>query len=270
MTRVVSCAKTGSGLRIEPFADEDIARDAFLGGRVSLCQPVKGYRSGTDPVLLAAATDARTGQSVLELGCGAGAAMCCLGVRVPGLTLSAIEVQPAYAALARKNLSENALAGQVWEGDLSAPPAGLKQQSFDHVIANPPYFEAGKRIGADDAGREVALAGETPLSDWVAFAAKRLKPRGFATFIQRIERMPEMLSAMSLHLGALELLPFLPREGRPPRLVLLRGRKDGRAPFRFHAGAVIHAGDTHVEPGTHYTPLFEDILLRGGALPFSR
>lgn len=257
-------------MKTEPFAEGEIGCDAFLGGRVSLWQPITGYRSGTDPVLLAAATEARAGQSVLELGCGAGAALCCLGVRVPGLTLSAIEIQPAYAALARRNLVGNLLSGHVWEGDLSAPPTELKQLSFDHVIANPPYFEAGKRIGAEDAGREVALAGATPLSDWVAFAAKRLKPRGYATFIQRVERLPELLAAMTAHLGAVELLPLLPRDGRPPRLVLLRARKDGHAPFRFHAGAVIHAGDKHVEPGTHYTPLFEDILLRGGALPFSR
>lgn len=265
-----SCVKTGCPLRAEPFAPDDLVQDAFLGGRMMLWQPKEGYRSGTDPVLLAAATAARSGQSVLELGCGAGAASCCLGTRVPGLVLDGIEIQPAYATLARRNLSENGLQGTVWDGDLSQPPAELRQRSYDHVIANPPYFERGKRIGADDAGREIALAGETPLADWVGFAARRLKPRGYATFIQRAERLPDLLAAMAVHLGAVELLPLLPRAGRAPRLIFVRARKDGRAPFRFHAGAVIHAGESHQEPGTHYTPLFEEILLRSGPLPFSR
>lgn len=237
---------------------------------MTLWQPRDGYRSGTDPVLLAAACAARPSQSVLELGCGAGAASCCLGARVPDLVLDGIEIQPAYADLAQRNLAENQLSGTIWIGDLSHPPGDLRQRSYDHVMANPPYFEAGKRIGADDTGREVALAGDTPLADWVAFAAKRLKPKGHAVFIQRAERLPELLHAMSTCLGAVELLPLLPRIGRPPRLVLVRARKDGRAAFRFHAGAVIHDGDTHIEPGTHYTPLFDEILLRGGHLPFSR
>lgn len=240
----------------------------MLGGRVRLLQPTEGYRAGTDPVVLAAAVSARPGQSVLELGCGAGPGLCCLGVRVPVLHLAGLELQPGYAALARQNLARNGLDGEIWEGDLREPPAAMKAQSFDHVFANPPYFEAGRRVEANEAGREIALAGETALEDWVACAAKRLKPRGYATFIQRAERLPDLIAAMSGHLGALELLPLLPRSGRPPRLILLRGRKDGRAPFRFHAGEVIHAGDRHVERDNRYTARFEKVMSAGAALEF--
>lgn len=240
----------------------------MLGGRVRLLQPRTGYRAGTDPVLLAASIAARPGQSVLELGCGAGPGLCCLGVRVPGLGLTGLELQPGYAALAQTNLGRNGLEGEILSGDLADPPAALKAKSFDHVLANPPYFEAGKRIGAGKADREIALAGETPLADWVICAAKRLRPRGYATFIQRAERLPDLLCAMQGRLGALELLPLLPRAGRAPRLILVRGRKDGRAPFRFHAGVVIHEGDTHVEPGNRYTARLQAVMMAGAALEF--
>ena len=33
----------------------DVSDDAFLGGKLQLLQPVKGYRAGMDAVLLAAA-----------------------------------------------------------------------------------------------------------------------------------------------------------------------------------------------------------------------
>ena len=56
------------------FTDYALSYDAFLGGQVHLYQPKKGYRAGVDPVLLAACVNATAGQSVLELGCGAGAA----------------------------------------------------------------------------------------------------------------------------------------------------------------------------------------------------
>ncbi|KUF10506.1 methyltransferase [Pseudoponticoccus marisrubri] len=240
----------------------------MLGGRVRLWQPIRGYRAGTDPVLLAASTAARPGQSVLELGCGAAPALCCLGTRVPDLRLVGLELQPGYAELARRNLAQNGLEGEILTGDLACLPRALRAESFDHVIANPPYFEAARRIGAEAADREIALAGQTPLALWVQVAAKRLKPRGFATFIQRAERLPELLEACAAHLGALELLPLAPREGRPPRLVLVRARKDGRAAFRFHAPVVLHAGDRHEEPGSRYTPPLAAVMQEGAGLPF--
>ena len=256
-------------MRAEPFAEADLDCCAFLGGRLRLWQPRHGYRAGIDPVLLAASIPARAGQRVLELGCGAAPALCCLGVRVPGLTLTGVEIQPAYAALARRNLAQNGLTGEVMEADLAAPPAALKAQSFDHVLANPPYFEEGQRSVAPDAGRELALAGPLPLAGWVALAARRLAPRGTATFVQRVERLPELLAALGAHLGSLEVLPLAPRAGRAPRLVLARGRKGGRAAFRLQAPLVLHEGATHLEDGESYTNVIRAALRDGAPLAFA-
>ncbi|MFM7443793.1 MAG: methyltransferase, partial [Tabrizicola sp.] len=55
------------------FTADELSDDKFLCGRLRLLQPVRGYRAATDPVLLAAACPAEPGQSVLDLGCGAGA-----------------------------------------------------------------------------------------------------------------------------------------------------------------------------------------------------
>ena len=52
--------------------DIEITRDKFLGGRLVISQPKKGYRAGVDPVILAASIPARSGESILELGCGVG------------------------------------------------------------------------------------------------------------------------------------------------------------------------------------------------------
>ena len=70
------------------FADADLTDDKFLMGRLRLLQPARGYRAATDPVLLAAACPAVAGESVLDLGCGVGAAALCLGARVPGVVLA--------------------------------------------------------------------------------------------------------------------------------------------------------------------------------------
>lgn len=245
------------------MTDAGLTRDHILGGRVVLWQPKMGYRAGVDPVFLAASVAAQAGQSVLDLGCGAGAAALCLGARVPGLRLAGLERQAAYAGLARRNAAENAQAFEVFEGDLTAMPAALRQMSFDHVIANPPYFRRDKSVRAADAGREGALGEETPLEDWVRAAARRCRPRGTVTFIQRIERLPDLLNAFGTCLGSLEIFPLIPRDGREAQLFLLRGRKEGRAALRLHAGLVVHKGRAHETDQEDYTPEATAILRNG-------
>lgn len=235
------------------MSEEPLTLDHILGGRVALWQPVQGYRAGVDPVFLAASVDAQPGQSVLDLGCGAGAAALCLGARVPGLRLAGLERQALYADLARRNAVENAQTFEVHQGDLATMPEALKQQRFDHVIANPPYFRRDQSVAAGNAAREGAHGEDTPLADWVRAAARRCAPRGYVTFIQRIERLPALLAAFESCLGSLVLLPLIPREGRDPQLFLLQGRKEGRAAFRLCPGLVVHKGSAHTRDADDYS-----------------
>ena len=87
--------------------------------------------------------------------------------------------------------------------------------------------------------------------------------------IQRADRVPDLIAAMSAHLGSLELLPLVPRAGRAARLVLMRGRKGGRAAFHLHDRWCLHAGTAHVRDGADYTPATTSVLRGAAALPFS-
>lgn len=246
------------------FAEDQLSDDKFLCGRLRLLQPVQGYRAATDPVLLAAACPAEPGQSVLDLGCGAGAAALCLGARVPGLTLAGLELQPAYADLARRNAERNGIPVEVHEGDLARIPKPLRRD-FDHVIANPPYYPAG---GSPSplAIRARAMQVETPLADWVAAATRRLRPGGWLTLICGADGLPEVLAALAPKLGSAAVLPLAAREGRPALRVILRARKGGRAPFRLLAPLVIHQGPAHDGDRESYTPQANAVLRDGAGL----
>ncbi|PRY79971.1 tRNA1(Val) A37 N6-methylase TrmN6 [Marivita geojedonensis] len=267
-TQDAFCANTVSGLRTESFAGDELTRDDFLGGALRLWQPRDGYRAGMDPVLLAASIPAKEGDTVLELGCGGGAALACLGARVPGLICTGVEMQPAYAALAQRNLNENGLTGTVHCADLSALPAAVRSERFDHVIANPPYFEDFRAVAARSEERAVSRSGALPLERWVSVASKRLKPGGVATFIQRADRLPELMSAFFGCLGALELWPIHPRSTRPAGLVLLRGRKERRAAFVSHPPLVLHRGESHEKDADSYTEAVSKVLRSPQMLPF--
>lgn len=251
------------------FTKEDLTQDRFLNGKVLAHQPRRGYRAGADPVFLAAAVNASPGQSVLELGCGAGVASLCLGRRVAGLRLTGVEIQPEYADLARLNARENGIDMDVVTADICALPDDLRARSFDHVIANPPYYERGHGTKSDDAGRDMALAGDTPLAVWVDTATRRLKPGGVLTFIQKADRLPDLLAAIDGRLGGILVKPLAPRIGRASELVLLVARKGGRAKFRLLAPLILHEGAAHERDGDSYTEGAKNILRSGGALEIS-
>ena len=238
-------------------------RDAFLGGRVQLWQPRRGYRAGVDAVLLAASVPARAGQCVLELGCGAGAAALCLGARVPGLSLQGVERDAGFAALARRN----GLA--VCHADLRNLPDALRARQFDHVIANPPYFDRAASRRSADPAREAAHGESAPLGEWLRVMAKRLRPRGMAHVIHRAERLDDLIRLLPRDLGSVEVLPLASRAGRAPERVILRAVKNGRGAFRLHAACVLHAGARHEsDAGDDYTPAIRAVLRDGAPLRF--
>ena len=249
-------------------ANYAVTEDAFLGGRLRLLQPVQGYRAGVDPVLLAASVPAKSGQRVLDLGCGVGTALFCLGCRVPGLSLTGIELQPIYADCARRNALSNNIEAKVVQADLSKLPPEIRQMRYHHVLANPPYFLRENGTPASDASREVALGEQTSLAVWVQTAAKRLEPGGHATFIQRADRLEQLLTFMGKHLGSLQILPFAPRVARDSHLVLVRGRKGGRAPLRLHAPIILHRGRAHVRDADDYSDKISAVLRLAQGLHF--
>ncbi len=249
------------------FEDADLSADGFLGGRLSILQPRAGYRAATDPVLLAASVPAVAGQKVLELGCGVGVASLCLSARVPGLQAVGVERQAAYAELARRNALANGLAFDVLTADLAALPAALRAVSFDHVLANPPYFRAGGGTRARDLGREEAFREETPLSCWIDTAIRRLAPGGWLTMIHLAERMGDILTAMPGRAGSIVILPIAPRTGRAATRIILRARKGGKAPLQLRAPFILHEGAEHLADGDDYTECARAVLRQGQPFP---
>ncbi|MDP5305867.1 tRNA1(Val) (adenine(37)-N6)-methyltransferase [Paracoccus spongiarum] len=236
-------------------------QDGFLGGRLRIVQPRRGYRAGADAVMLAAACAAMPGQAVLELGCGAGVASLCLGWRVPGLRLVGIERQPDYADLARANAAANGIALTVLTGDLADPPALLRKASFDHVIANPPFFLGG--TAAPDAGRAAARREATSLALWMDAGLRRLRPGGALTVIQRVDRLDGLLAALSGRAGGVVILPLAARAGRDAGRVLLVAQKGSRSPLRLLAPLVLHEGPAHLRDGDDLSPAAQAVLRDG-------
>lgn len=247
------------------FDDAELTLDALQGGRVRLLQPRLGYRAATDPVLLAAACAARPGERALDLGCGAGAAALCLAARVPGLDLHGLEIQPAYADLARRNAAAAGVALTVHEGDVARPPAALRETPFDLVLTNPPWFPP-ETPRPGDPGRGRAHVEGAPVADWIAAALRRLRTGGRLAVVHRVEALSRILGALEGRAGDVRVLPLAAREGRAAGRVIVTARKGARGPLALLAPLVLHAGARHEADADDFSDAARAVLRDGEAL----
>ncbi|MFD2264619.1 tRNA1(Val) (adenine(37)-N6)-methyltransferase [Lacibacterium aquatile] len=234
----------------------DTTDDIFLGGLLRVRQPAKGYRAGVDPVILAASILAPEGAHLVEMGLGVGAAALCLLARRPDLRVTGYEIDSALAALARENAVLNGFADRltVIEGDVL-----VAEGRFAGGYANPPYHGVSETDASPIAWKAKATIADP--EPWAKAAARLIAPRGQLTLIYRMDRLPELLTAVSGRFGALEALPLWPRPGGAAKRVILRGIKGSRAPFTLKAGLVLH------RDGQGYTPEVEALLKEAAAFP---
>lgn len=233
--------------------------DTLLSGRVLHAQRESGHRSGIEPVLLAAAIPARSGERVLEAGTGSGAGLLCLAARVAGISGVGVEQDGELVALARENVARNRLTGlEITQADIAAFTDALP---FDHAMANPPWY-APRATPSPDAARAVARhAKDGLLTVWAKALGRRLRHRGTITFIIHASALAECLAAFSAAgCGSHAILPLWPREGRAAKLVLVQAVRGGRGPSRMLPGLALHA------EGQHYTQAAEAVLRGGEAL----
>jgi tRNA1(Val) A37 N6-methylase TrmN6 len=244
--------------------------DAFLEGKLRILQPKGGYRAGIDAVLLAAAAPVRMSRKerVLDVGAGVGVVGLAVAQRMPRARVTLVEREPALADLARSNIGRNGLDARVRvvQADVSRPLDDLPElrpeaESFDHILANPPYNPEG--TGTISAEALKAASNVMPggnLARWARFMAAMARPGGSATMVHRADAVGEVLSAFAGRFGGLLVFPLFPREGKSAIRVLVQGTKGSSAPVELRPGLVLH------DAGNRFRPEVEAVLRDGAGL----
>jgi tRNA1(Val) A37 N6-methylase TrmN6 len=244
----------------------ELTEDAFLGGQLRLKQFKSGHRAGHDAVLLAAATAARPGDRVADLGAGAGIAGLAVARRVAGVHLVLIEIDAALAELARANADANAIHADVIVLDVETDAAtfagaGLMPDSVDAVLMNPPFNDPARHRASPDVARGTAhMATATTLAKWIHAARRLLKSKGVLTLIWRADGIAEVLAALDQGFGSLQILPVHGDALGPANRILVRATKGGRAPTQIHPALLLND-----EPGVPNKRV-QEILAGNGSL----
>ncbi len=250
----------------------ETTEDFFLGGKLLIEQVRQGARAGIDAIFLAAASPAKHGEKVLDIGSGSGIVALTIASRVPGVEVTGVEIDPALCALARRNAIRNGLEDRAKFlcGDVTAPATklidkGLSLESYDHAVANPPFLLTGKVRQSPRHGLRRAHAHESgDLESWIKCLAAFVKPGGSVTIIHRADALSRLLALCEGRFGGLIVYPLFPRTGEAASRILVQGQKGSRAPLNLMSGMVLHG------EGTCYTKEAETILRHGQSLDVAR
>ncbi|MCB1721084.1 MAG: methyltransferase [Alphaproteobacteria bacterium] len=227
----------------------------ILNKRIALAQHEGGFQTSIDAVLLAAACPAHAGERLLDLGCGVGSASLAALKRIENTILTGIDILPEVVELAKHNARLNAMVERT---DFQCIDVrDFEDLSFDHVICNPPFLDAGEHVRSPSQAKATAMGfgeDDMDLKDWVDCAYRSITGQGSLTLIHRADQIDEIIRAMGKRFGAVEIIPLWPKAGQEAKRVIVRARKHRKSPARLHVGIVLH------QENGDYTAHAENIL----------
>jgi tRNA1(Val) A37 N6-methylase TrmN6 len=244
--------------------------DAFHRGAFHIVQPKgRGHRSGMDAMLLASLVADNRQIRVADLGAGAGAAGIAVASRLERAEVVLFERSPEMAGFAVKSLAlpENerfAARVSVVEADVTLTgkarnETGLVDDSFHHVIMNPPFNDGSDRVTPDALKAEAHAMTDGLFESWVRTAGAILIPGGQLSLIARPQSIADIIAACGRRFGGMEITPVHPREGENAVRILVTAVKGSRARLTLRSRLVMH------QEGTHKFSSFVDDLNNGRA-----
>lgn len=236
--------------------EEETTEDTVYQGRVRLVQPVKGFRTGFDSLLLAAALPVLDKGEALELGCGCGGALLPAAWRMPGVSFIGLELSEIVTRMARRGTILNGFDPRVTiENTEASEWVKPHENRFDLVFANPPYFEPGKISGPGE-GKAAAYIETLSLEAWIKAMLHAAKPRAPVILVHRAAELARILAQLDRQAGEITVLPVASKAGEPARRVLVRGRKGlKRGPLTLLPPLI-----THTDDGSARTPAAQAII----------
>lgn len=190
-----------------------------------LFQPRNGCRFSSDALLLGCFLQPAEHMRILDLGAGCGAVGLTMLCRCPSLTVVAADIQPGHVSAAGKNAARLGFghAFTPLHADVAAPDFPPGQGSFDIVLANPPYRRRDRGRLPSDPSRLLSLF-EKPgtVRAFCEAAARALRIGGRFGIIFPANRRGELSALLvAAHLTPVRLTRVHPRNGAPPRVVLM-------------------------------------------------
>lgn len=210
-------------------------------------QSERGFRFGTDSVLLAGFVELNSRERAVDLGAGCGVISILLQGRT-GAELTAVEIDPAACSLARRSIELNRQPIEVVETDMRESHKLLGTGRFDAAVCNPPYYPAGGgRVSQKGEGEMTGAAThdlKCTLEDMAAAAGKLLKYGGRFYMCCPASRLAEAFAALNgQKLEPKRLRLVASTREKAPYLALIEAKKGGAPGLIVEKQLTVHNED---------------------------
>ena len=204
----------------------EIREDYLPGCGYKIYQDPAEFTFTTDSVFLAHFPHLANKAKVLELGCGTGAVSFYLAAR-GAAEVTGLDVNPRMVELFNRSAEANGIGSRVraLEWDIKEIKSFCLTESFDLVVANPPYRNSGRErtIGTSACHEKTAV-----LEDFFAAACYALHSRGRFALVQLPERFMESMElAIKYNLQPKKLQWVHASVDKPAWIFLLEMVKNG-------------------------------------------
>lgn len=199
---------------------------------------------GMDAVLLSGFVRAKEGAEILDLGTGTGIIPLLLAAKTKAAHLSALEIQPESADMARRSVALNGLEKKIAiiEGDIKEADKLFEAASFDVITCNPPYMIGTHGLQNPDAPKAIARHEILcTLEDVIRVTARLLKPGGNFFLVHRPFRLAEIITLLvryRLEPKRMQLVyPYVDKE---PNMVLLEANRGGKSRMTVEKPLIVY------------------------------
>lgn len=214
--------------------NEDERIDDLEFKNLKIIQNKNGFCFGIDAVLLSDfAKNIKNNAKVLDLGTGTGIISILLCGKTNLREIIGVEVQEEVYEMAKKSIKLNNLE-KIYE-----------KNSFDAIVTNPPYKKENTGITNIDEkkliSRHEVLA---KLEDYINISNELLKDKGEFYMIHRPERLVDILYFMRKYkIEPKEIRFIYSHINDAPKMVLIKGVKNGKAFLKFRENLYIYNED---------------------------
>lgn len=233
-------------MEVELKKNERIDDLEYKGLRI--IQNTKGFCFGIDAVLLSDyAKNIKKEAMVLDLGTGTGIISILLCEKTNLSKIIGVEVQKEVADMAKRSVRLNNLENkfEIINDNITNLEKIYERNSFDVIVTNPPYKKENTGIVNEEKkkliSRHEILA---KLEDYIKISNKLLKDKGEFYMVHRPERLVDIIAYMRQYkIEPKEIRFVCSHENEPPKLVLIKGVKNGKPFLKFKENLYIYEKD---------------------------
>jgi tRNA1Val (adenine37-N6)-methyltransferase len=202
--------------------------EVFQFKQFSVDQTACAMKINTDGVLLGALAEAKSPESIIDIGTGTGVIALMLAQRFPDALIEAVEIDESAAQTAKANFANSFYANRLtifnssFEGYFIANP----NRKYNLIVSNPPFYI--NSLTSPGAGKNLAKHADASFFETlIAQTAVHLTDNGGLWLILPLptaELVKKLANAHSLHLMQLINVRSYPQSD-PHREILVFGRQ---------------------------------------------